>query len=221
MIKHSKGCVCLACCAARLQSPKAPDPKQGSLFEPVKNDSARTSLARNPGGGTDWVKERFDAIPPDRHHPPGVSYGAWNPSEGYPPQSSFAGLPSVEDFEERARERNTGGRERKEEVLTAHDQRRRGTLLWLRGELRQLYGRRMANLDSFEASSHHSDIFVTADDARKLLKDHPERDPGPPYVFLGALFKNRDEWEWTGKLVESVYGQNNGRQQRAWRFIGK
>lgn len=156
MPKHSKNCVCLACCAARLASPKADDPLQGSIFEPVKTPPARPSFT---------------------------------------PESL--------------------GLERKEEVLTGHDQRRRGTLLWLRTQLMQLYRER--------ARGDHGDHwrynpYVTADDAELLLRKHPEKDPGGGGSWKGAIF--RGGWEFTGKLIPSIIAENNGRGQRAWRYAG-
>lgn len=172
MRKHSKGCVCLACCAARLASPKAPDPLQGSIFEPVINDSARPSLR-----------------------------AAVDPAE-------WRGIASVGEAE---------GQERKREALTAHDQRRRETLLWLRRQLATLYELRKAGA---QGETWRLKPYVTADDAMIFLRGSPEKDPGGHGSWKGSIFRG-DEWEFTGELIPSVRAQNNGRGQRAWRYVGR
>lgn len=164
MPKHSKNCVCLACCAARLASPKAPDPLQGSIFEPVKNDSTRSSFRES----------------------------------GTEPRPSG---PIV-------------GQERKEEALTAHDQRRRETLLWLRRQLATLYELRRSGA---MGETWRLKPYVTADDAMIFLRGSPEKDPGGGGSWKGSLFRG-PEWEFTGELIPSVRAQNNGRGQRAWRY---
>lgn len=107
------------------------------------------------------------------------------------------------------------GAERKTEVLTAHDQRRRGTLLWLRERLRQLYRERERG---DHGDSWRYNPYVTADDAELLLRKHPEKDPGGGGSWKGAIF--RGGWEFTGKLIPSIIAENNGRGQRAWRYKG-
>lgn len=162
-MKHSKNCVCKACCAARLASPKADDPLQGSIFEPVKTPPVRPSFTQS--------NERWTV---------GV------------------------------------GKERKEAALTAHDQRRRATLIWLRDKLRLLFRER-------ERGDHGETWrlkpYVTADDAAQILRGDPERDPGGGGSWKGAIFRGSD-WQFTGELVPSIIAENNGRGQRAWRYAG-
>jgi hypothetical protein len=165
--KHSKGCICLACCAARLASPKAPDPLQGSIFEPVRNDLPRSSFRES--GTEPW------------------------------PSGSVV------------------GQERKEEALTAHDQRRRATLLWLRRQLASLYELRKAGA---QGETYRLKPYVTADDAEMLLRANPNMDPGGAGAWKGSIFRG-DDWQFTGDLIPSVIAENNGRGQRAWRYVGR
>lgn len=166
MIKHSKNCVCKACCAARLASPKAPDPLQGSIFEPVRNDLPRSSFRES----------------------------------GTEPRPSGSIV----------------GQERKEEALTAHDQRRRETLLWLRRQLATLYELRKAGA---QGETWRLKPYVTADDAMIFLRGSPEKDPGGNGSWKGSIFRG-PEWQFTGELIPSLRAQNNGRGQRAWRYVG-
>lgn len=199
MRKHSKGCVCLACCAARLASPKAPDPLQGSIFEPVRNDLPRSSFRESgaepsPAGriysegnpappGEDWVKDQFVRFPPEERRQ--LLEGSWE------------------------------GQERKEEALTAHDQRRRGTLIWLRAQLSRLYILRKAGA---QGETYRLKPYVTADDAEMFLRANPDMDPGGPGAWKGSIFRGAN-WQFTGDLIPSVIAENNGRGQRAWRYV--
>jgi hypothetical protein len=162
-VKHSKNCVCKACCAARLASPKADDPLQGSIFEPVKTPPVRPSFTQS--------NERWTV---------GV------------------------------------GKERKEAALTAHDQHRRATLIWLRDKLRILFRER-------ERGDHGEtwrlNPYVTADDAERFLDKHSDNAIEGNGSWKGALFRS-PVWKWNGQLIPSVQAQNNGRGQRAWRYVG-
>lgn len=109
------------------------------------------------------------------------------------------------------------GQERKGEVLTAHDQRRRGTLLWLRRQLATLYELRKAGT---QGETYRLKPYVTADDAEMFLRANPDKDPGGGGSWKGAIFRGA-EWQFTGELIPSVIAENNGRGQRAWRYVGR
>ena len=168
--KHSKGCICLACCAARLAKGKAPDPNQGDLLRAVREDSTRSSFRES------------SLDPPE---------------------------PSSPIYREE-------GQERKREALTAHDQRRRLTLIWLRKQLYILYQERWGGE---HGEGWERNPYVTADDVTRLLRANPDKDPGGPGSWKGAIFRG-PEWRWTGELIPSVIAENNGRGQRAWRYVG-
>jgi hypothetical protein len=191
--KHSKNCVCKACCAARLASPKAPDPLQGDLLASVKTDSTRSSLERCSFCGL--TREEKDAAT-SRGAAVCISSCRW--ADYMPPSGQSLGL------------------ERKEVALTAHDQRRRATLLWLRGELRGLYLQRARGDHGL---TWRQNPYVTADDAERLLDQHSDNAIEGNGSWKGALFRG-PHWKWNGQLIPSVQAQNNARGQRAWRYVG-
>lgn len=80
-------------------------------------------------------------------------------------------------------------------------------LLYLRGELREVYRTR--------------GTFVTADDARLALRRSPYKAlEGDDMPWLGALFRQKG-WKHTGQWVPSVFAGNNGRQNRCWIWEGQ
>lgn len=124
--------------------------------------------------------------------------------------------PARSSLLESAHELRVTGQLRKEEALTAHDQRRRGTLLWLRRQLATLYELRKAGA---QGETYRLKPYVTADDAEMFLRANPDKNPGGGGSWKGAIFRGA-EWQFTGELIPSVIAENNGRGQRAWRYVG-
>lgn len=113
------------------------------------------------------------------------------------------------------------GEQRKEKALKRHEESSRAPLIrFLRTRLMFLYKERAFD----QRHNPSADIFVTADDAVRILKDRnivPTDDDGEdePRNWLGALFKNPG-WRYTGRSVPSLRKELNGRHVRCWRWEG-
>jgi hypothetical protein len=87
---------------------------------------------------------------------------------------------------------------------------------WLRGRLRVLYEYRTARPEA--VGNPH---YVTAEDAARMIAvgcSHLGVAPPGTLDFLGALFRNRPEWEKTGRMVECTRPDMNARPINCWRL---
>lgn len=86
-------------------------------------------------------------------------------------------------------------------------------LKWLRSRLAEIYCERR-DKQGFDLA------YVTADDARILIKAHDEFKKLTRMNFMGSLFKDAPDFECTNEVIRSKTPGSKGNRLLCWRYIG-